>query len=115
MIRFEKSLVEGITEIKRPTEFSFRNYSIYNLELARISRFNFENTELSTCEKKKKERKKKRSEMKSKMLLASIILDSSTIICTDLRQFSTLSRTINLFREDVHIKTHGMCTYNLMA
>lgn len=44
--------------------------------------------------------------MKSKMLLASIILDSSTIICTDLRQFSTLSRTINLFREDVHIKTH---------
>lgn len=31
--------------------------------------------------------------------------DSSTIICTDLRQFSTSSRTINLFHEDLYTKT----------
>ena len=91
MIRFEKSLGEGITEIKRPTEFSFRNYSIYNLEPELgflVSTLKIRNFPLLKKEKGKKERKKKkeRSEMKSKMLLASIIHDSSTIICTDLRR-----------------------------
>lgn len=89
MIRFEKSLGEGITEIKRPTEFSFRNYSIYNLEPELgflVSTLKIRNFPLLKKEKGKKERKKKkeRSEMKSKMLLASIIHDSSTIICTDI-------------------------------
>lgn len=92
MIRFEKSLVEGITEIKRPTEFSFRNYSIYNLELARISRFNFENTELSTCEKKKKEREKREVKWNPRCCL----LPSSSI---PVQLFARISASFPLYLE----------------
>ena len=70
MIRFEKSLGEGITEIKRPTEFSFRNYSIYNLEPELgflVSTLKIRNFPLLKKEKGKKERKKEKREKRNEI------------------------------------------------
>lgn len=73
MIRFEKSRDEGIIEIKRPTEFSFRNYSIYNLEDFSFQLWKYRTFHLWKKRKKeeKKEKEKKRSEIQDACLLPS--------------------------------------------